>query len=113
MISLSAAAACSIASVSVEVIRHSSLGEYFFMRSRYIAVRSVDETARARSSGASSVTRQNATSSRRAGARGPPFFGIVVSKRGGPLTGCRSGNPGRNENAGSVSSGISILRRFS
>ena len=95
------------------VIRQSSFGEYFCMRARYIFVRSVEETARDFSSGARSTTRQNATSSRFDGAFTVGAFGIVVSKRCGPLMGCRSGKPGWNAKAGSVSIGTSALRKVS
>ncbi len=82
------------------------------MRAMYILVRSVDETARERISGAILVTGQNATSSRSVGALGARAsfagrgfgvgFGIVVSNRCGPLIGVRSGNPGEKWNAGST-----------
>ena len=68
-ISLSAAAACSSARSSVRVTRQRSFGAYFFMRARYIFVRSTEETARERMRGASCVTGQNATSSRFSGGR--------------------------------------------
>src|SRR5580658_1541632 len=101
-ISLSTSAARSSARSSVSVIRHSSLGEYIFMRAMYILVRSVEETARVRISGAISVTGQNATSSRFEGALGVPTLGMVVSNRCGPLIGMRPGKPGWKWNAGST-----------
>ena len=94
----------------MDVIRQSSFGEYFCMRARYIFVRSVEEIARDFSSGARSTTRQNATSSRFDGAFIAGALGIVVSKRCGPLIGWRSGSPGWNAKAGSVSIGTSALR---
>src|SRR5262245_11747050 len=63
-ISLSAAAACSSARLSVSVTTQWRSSPYRFRRPRYILVRSVDITRRLSMSGASAVTGWNASSSR-------------------------------------------------
>ena len=59
-ISRSACAACASASSSVSVTTQFSFGPYFFSRSRYIFVSSVDDTSRRWISGASDVIGRNA-----------------------------------------------------
>ena len=71
----------------MRVTRQRSLGAYFFMRARYIFVRSTEETARERISGASCVTGQNATSSRFFGAPARAAARRSAANRCGPLTG--------------------------
>ncbi len=53
------------------MITHRSLGEYFFSRSRYILVKSVEETFRDLTSAPSVVTGSNAKSSSE-----PKLFGL-------------------------------------
>src|SRR5262245_64862861 len=62
-ISRSASSACFSASSSVSVTTQSSAGPYFFNRARYIFVNSTGETCFVRTSSASCVTEQKASSS--------------------------------------------------